>query len=254
MGIVYHIQHLLSESFLDEKFVVIDTNVLTQLCDDTNVNHSATLSQFEKFSNHTRIQLIYFVSSRFELQEYLRKRFLTLFLRKAFSENPNYIGGTGVGDHLCRHHEKICAGARQDAILTGEEINMIRIKCFNSFKSMEAGIKRWNEVCQRALKAGFTKADKILTGLGIQCKGHFESKIFPPGDPIPKRKDHEQCIQNFALCMSDSIIISMAKASRRIHGVITNDQDMIELLRIYKGLEHIHCYTFVDHFIYESVA
>ncbi len=88
--------------------------------------------------------------------------------------------------------------------------------------------------------------------------GVFAESRFSDGCKLPHWSEQEVLIKNYGLGSGDAAILNMAESIDNLHGILTNDSDMIEIYNnALKGSKlQCVCYTFLTRYVdrYKSAA
>lgn len=228
------------------QYIAIDTNILIQLLDNGHNHHASTKSFFEK-ARLKKISFIYFLASKFEAQEYLRKRKIADLVTYAM-ENDVQIGDKHCFDEW--YHHRYADINKDNSFITDREIKDLRLTIIDSFENKVKGLKEWESFCRLAL--GKFNFDKALAHYEISYKSLQDKDLFPEGSSYPKWEDQQALIVKYGLGSADAAILNMAFSCARVSAILTNDRDMTSIFHSHYD-QTIACYTFIRHF-HENAA
>ena len=244
MAAIDHVSKLFEADVPTGVFLALDTNILIQICDETNEAHAQTQDFFKKLKGTKSPRLIYFLASKLELTETFRRRFLTLYLRDRYRKGSDPVGGNGVFDAYCKAHPKLIPNADDDDLLTDREIKDLRKRCFQDFPSVTEGMKSWETLAGHALRARFRKMAQTLDSFGVRYQNLFDPNLFSEGEG-PRWQDQEALIINYGLSSSDAAILNMANSSSMIYGILSNDFDILEIFKAAGPVKTVRCFSFL---------
>lgn len=228
----------------ESRYLVLDTNILIAICDEDHRFHQQTTRFFSQIKHKQNIKPTFNVVSRFELQEYLRKKYLTKLLyaqRSKDTAQNKYIPG------LEDISKQLIADIRYD-FLSDKKIKELR-----GYIKEHFSIEGWKNFCSYALKPHFENDISRLEKLNISYVSLSTPNMFRENHSRPKWVDQEKIILKYGLAANDAGILNMLANHPETAGIITNDYDIIEVLGDPK-FSGIDCYTFLPKFKKKNIA
>lgn len=248
---VFHMRDLGRE--YKGKYIAVDSNILIQLCDTNHQFHRTTADAVERCVNQVGVQMVYFVATKLELQDYFRRSYLTRSLRERVRSGQR-VGGKGNLDRLIfGEMAALQPGSKADYILSDKDIKWLRTACFDDYDDSKDGIRQWQQICKLALGHTLTKLETVLSRAKIQYKSARDPEFFSQTKP-PEWADQNSLMVSWGLGSSDAAIFNMALTSPAIQGICTNDRDIVALCESAEFGGKFKCFTLLPEHFHKKIA
>jgi predicted nucleic acid-binding protein len=249
---VLHIDTLPTLHLPADSYLAFDTNILIQLADDQHEHHRNTAAVIQAVHQRTRVRFVYFIASKLELQEYMRRSFFSRGLREKFHDQ-SHIGGKGRADAFINDWVHNHAHDPR-AVLNDYEIKSLRELCLLDHPGdSRTAISRWKQVCQLCL-GRLPRVEETLARWGIQYVNIMDPALYGEKSQKPQWENQSKLMATYGLGSADAAILNMAMSTDKIVGIVTNDGDMIELFRSEVLPDRVCCFTFLRKFIDHRAA
>ncbi len=241
---IHDAEKLFETDVPEGQFILIDSSVLCEVCDLEHPMYQSRVRMFERLSRAKGIQFRFPLATRLYTRDFMRRRFLTDFLRGQIKKQLGFNSSTEAFDELVQERMRRCPKSIEGIeVLTDADISHIRSGCFGCFGTLEEGIRQWQFICQIAMGKKLEMVGERLVALGIRYIDLKELGVQVDGKQPQWRKQEELMVQ-YGLNSSDTAIVSLIEATDLIFGLLSNAQDLVELLQLRGHLKDLHCYSF----------
>lgn len=236
---------LYNVTITDGKVVLIDSDVLIELCDLDHPDYRSRLRFFSQLIEEKNVQFRFVLATRLYVRDFLRRRFLTDFLKAHVSRQVGLNSGTSSFEQLVSDRVIRCQTDSSGlSVLSDSDLSVIRGHCFRSFPTLEEGIRKWQFICQIALGKKLEIVAERLAALNIKYVELKDLGVDNKQSRGPQWKKQEQLMVQYGLNSSDTAIVALLEAADRIYGILSNANDLLELLQLRGHLKDLHCFTF----------
>jgi hypothetical protein len=232
--------------------LALDSNIVIQLCDDKHRWHESTKRFIADARERKSARLYYFLATKLEVLEYFRKRGLTLWFRN-FYRTGHAIGGSSQFDARYARHELFAPGCPDYEYLDDRSIKQLRKDFLIDYAAADMSLDKaqsfWEKACSLALKGSMKNVLKALDTHHLTYAGLDNKDLFDAGTHRPQWKIQEDHMIRYGMGSSDAAIVNMATHAKGLHGIVSNDIDVVEFVRNAKEAAHLACYTFIDRYV-----